>query len=194
MDDRRLSVAVRRATPADADGIARLHYLSHTTAFRPFAPAAWVASRDLEQYRRNWLERLGTSGEPRASWVALEGHDIVGTASAIWFRRDLSAGGRRFAAIRAVHVHPQRIGLGIGRQLWDCVRSFLQANHCARAGVDTILANARARRFFEAAGFRLVRIAPCGVEGVPIAIYELDLEAADSTGPHRRPEAGGSCI
>ena len=187
MDDRRLSVVVRQATPADADGIARLHYLSHTTSFRPFAPAAWVASRDFEEYRRKWLERLGTSSESQASWVALEGRDIVGTASANWFPRDLSEGERRFAAIRAVHVHPQRMGLGIGRQLWDCARSFLQANRCARAGVDTILANTRARRFFEAAGFRLVSIAPCGVEGVPIAIYERDLEAADSAGPDLRP-------
>ncbi len=110
-------------------------------------------------------------------------------ASAILLPQDPLESGRRSAAIRSLHVHPQRIGLGIGRQLWGCIESFLLDHRCARAGIDSIAANARARRFFEAAGCRLVRIAPRGVEGVPIAMYEFDVEATYSAGRH--PRAAG---
>jgi ribosomal protein S18 acetylase RimI-like enzyme len=85
--------------------------------------------------------------------------------------------------VRNFHVHPEHVGLGIGIDLWKAVHSFLREQRFARATVDVIAANSRARRFFEARGFRLVRVAPRGVEGVPIAIYQLDV---DGTTDERR--------
>lgn len=85
--------------------------------------------------------------------------------------------------VRNFHVHPEHVGLGIGIDLWKAVHSFLREKRFARATLDIIAANSRARRFFEARGFRLVRVAPRGVEGVPIAIYQLDV---DGTTDERR--------
>ena len=189
-----LSLCIRPANPADADGIARLQHLSHTTSFRPFAPAAWVAARDLEVYRRDWRERLSIADEFSRTWIALEGRDIVGVLSARWLPEDPTGFGRREAIIRSGHIHPQRIGLGIGRQLWHCVHSFLRDHRFALASLDVIAANVRARRFFERAGFRLVRIDPSGVEGVPIAIYEFELGAPYSAGERSRPAEGETAI
>ena len=169
--------------------MARLHHLSHTISFRPFAPAAWIDARDLEIYRRDWRARLRAANEFNAAWVALEGRDVVGMASAIRLPDDSIEGrptrcrdslrARSPAADRARHRAP----------IVDRVRAFLRERGFARARVDTIAANARARRFFEAAGFRLVRIDSCGVEGVPIAIYELELGGAEGAGSPRRGAA-----
>jgi ribosomal protein S18 acetylase RimI-like enzyme len=167
------SLSIRRATLTDADAIARIQYLSHTTAFRAFVPAAWVATRDIDTYRRAWRERLLAAGE-LVAWVALEGDDVVGTISAIRLPDDAAEGGK-IAAIRSCHVHPERIGLGIGSQLWGCVESFLRESGFACARLDIIAANARARRFFEGVGCRVVAALPLGVEGVPIVTCELKL-------------------
>ena len=138
-----------------------------------------MAARDLEAYRRDWHRRLHADDGSGVTCVALEGDRVLGIASASLLPQDATGSRGPIAAIRSVHVHPLRIGVGIGRELWHCVATFLRGQGVVRARVDTIAANARARRFFEAAGCRLVRIAPCGVEGVPVAMYALVLDPPD---------------
>jgi ribosomal protein S18 acetylase RimI-like enzyme len=172
----KLSLRIRPATPADAAAIARLHHASHTTSFAPFASAAWLAARDPAAYARDWRERLAAADARGGTWIALADGEVVGVMSALPETGD--AADPAVAMLRAVHVDPRRLGLGIGRALWIVVTAALRARGFARARFDVIEANARARRFFEAAGGRCVGRAPAGVEGVPIVTYELDLASA----------------
>jgi ribosomal protein S18 acetylase RimI-like enzyme len=185
MDAPTACLRIRLAVPDDAEGVARLQHRSHTTSFRPFAPDAWVASRDIVAYRQTWRERLSTTEESRTTWVAVDAvGEIVGMASLIGPR--IGAGGdRRSAELRNLHVHPERFGLGIGTRLWESVRAYLREQRLDFVHFDTIAANAPARRFFEAFGFRVVGGAARGVEGVPIVVYKLALDASEPR-EHRR--------
>lgn len=175
-------LSIRPAAPADSAGIARLHYLSHTTSFRSLASEDWIAARDIAAYEEDWRRRLDVTDRLSLAWVAIERDEVVGIVSACAPAAPRAAGDgpapAPIASIRALHVHPDRLGTGIGRRLWRAVCTALGERGFACARWDVIEANAQARRFFEAAGARPVGRSPSGVEGVPILTYEIDVSSA----------------
>ena len=140
----------------------------------------WLATRDLAAYEREWRRRLGAPDPLSGAWIAIEGREVVGIVSACALADDRAAGAGSAAmptaSIRSMHVRPDRLGSGIGRRLWCAACSCLGERGFVRARFDVIEANARARRFYDAAGARLAGRAPAGVEGVPIMTYEIDVE------------------
>jgi ribosomal protein S18 acetylase RimI-like enzyme len=122
-------VTIRRAVPADGDGIADVWLAAWrvTYAFPPAHPDAAV---------RRWLIEELVPG--RETWVAVDGHGTVVAMMAL-----------AEAEIDQLYVAPAWIGRGVGTRLVDV------AKERRPGGLDlyTFQANLRARRFYEARGF-----------------------------------------
>ncbi len=178
---------VRIARP-ERDGyraIARLHYLSHTIAFREFASQEWLATRDLGEYERTWRDLMTNPSPGNVFWVARSLGEIVGMVRVspaaslpAGAEARLSPSARRplnFASLNSMHVHPDKRGAGIGRQLMAAATAHMESAGYTHAYLGVIEANTEARRFYEAAGWREESREPVGVEGVPICHYRLAL-------------------
>ncbi len=178
-------VSAESPEPADFEAIAALHYRSHTTSFRPFASQEWLDSRNLDDYRINWCRDLEQPSSGLRVWVVRRDDRVVGMVKIAPLPKEESESSRgavadlpphaNVAALASMHVEPELIGGGIGRVLLSAAVEHLREagyDHCI---LGVILENHRARRFYEAAGWRLVDTRPVGVEGVPVATYRIDL-------------------
>lgn len=141
-------MTLRRASLADAGAIARLHRLTMQVSL-PYLPELHTPAEDLWFFSERLLPECET-------WVAEAGEAIVGYVA---FKPGW---------IMHLYVHPEHQGAGVGpallakaledgtpRQLW------------------TFQQNARARRFYETRGFRLVRLTDGAdnEEKTPDALY-----------------------
>jgi ribosomal protein S18 acetylase RimI-like enzyme len=140
---------LRRAREADAQAIA----LVLRAAFRvslPFLPELHTPEQDLWFVREQMLVRDEV-------WVAEEAGAVVGFI------------GFREGWIDHLYVHPDWQGRGIGPQLLAKPLQYRQARR-----LWTFQKNARARRFYEARGFRLVELTDGSgnEEKEPDALYE----------------------
>lgn len=160
-----VTYAIEPATPADADGAAALHYLSHTTSFAAFATPEFVASRRLDNYLAQWRDFLGKQGPGAGAWVARLDGRIVGIVRVAPMPEDGPA------QLSSMHVHPDLHGRGIGQALMTVAEDFIRKTGYRRAILGVILANERARRLYERSGWSSIETHPTGVEGVPYAVY-----------------------
>ena len=127
-----MSFTLRRATVCDADAVANVYY----TSFRllTFLPMLHT----IEEYQ--WFISNVTLRECEVT-VAEDETGIVAFLA------------RRREEIRLLYTRPDRVGMGAGTQLIDAAKT---------TGVGVLelwcfQANERARRFYEARGFRAIR-------------------------------------
>lgn len=160
-----MSYAIGPAALPDADDVAALHYLSHTTSFAAFASPAFVASRRLDDYRVQWREFLGKQPPRARAWVARVDGRIVGIV------RVTPMAEEGLAQLSSMHVHPDMQGRGIGRALMTVAEDFIRETGYSRAILGVVQANDRARMLYERMGWTAVERHPSGVEGVPYATY-----------------------
>src|SRR5262245_44745029 len=147
-----MPVTIRAATLDDARAIAEIHVAGWRFAYRGQMPDAFLASLSVDErakQRRQWLEKPPTP--EHRTWVAEAGDGrIAGFAISGPERAESPASG--CAEIYAIYVAPDRIGSGVGRALFEWAVGDLRV----RGYVDVVLwvldTNARARRFYEAAG------------------------------------------
>ena len=79
------------------------------------------------------------------------------------------------AELTRIHVVPGVTGKGVGTLLMRRSLDYIREQNFSRVVLGVIAANTGARRFYEFHGPVLVEELPDGVEGVPVAIYELGL-------------------
>jgi GNAT superfamily N-acetyltransferase len=127
-------VIVRRAVPADADEMARVHTLSSQAAYAHIAPPE---SGGLERRRRVWREILEADS---SSFVAEADGVVVGV---------LHVTGDE---LKVIYVHPDWWGRGAGRLLLEAAHAEL-ARTCRAATLTVLADNPRARRFYERNGW-----------------------------------------
>lgn len=102
------------------------------------------------------IERTGRG------WVAVHDAQVVGFA----------VGNRETGNIWALFVDPDHEGRGLGRLLHDAMVAWLFSEGLSILWLSTD-PNSRARRFYESAGWTLVRMLPDGE-----ALYELRRSSA----------------
>ena len=173
---------IREATLDDAPAVARLSTIVY--------PDELTTERGL----RHWWQAMPARAR-RRMWLALEGGEAIGFASAGLSFSSADPG----AAVANVYVHPQRRRGGLGAALWELAEANLaeiDATHVNSFGLD----EEPSRRFMGARGFEvtyvqrmsrleLATLGPPpalgdGVEFVPYAaiedprpVYELEVEA-----------------
>jgi GNAT superfamily N-acetyltransferase len=126
-------VIVRPATPADAEAMARVHWLSANAAY----------GREDAFERRLAQSRKVFDEDGVRPFVAEEDGAIVG---------ELILG---TSELFAIYVHPERWGTGVGQVLLDRAHAEL-ARTCDAAVLTCLVDNPRARRFYERNGWELV--------------------------------------
>ena len=170
------SPTTRPSTPSDFDSVATLVHRSHTISFAPYASAAWVESRNLNEYRLKWKSVLADESEDAITLVSVSDDSIVGTVHVS------PLDSPEFdAQLNGMHVDPDQTGRGIGGLLMTAAIAFIIQRRFKRVELGVIAANNGARRFYEKHGWVLNEELPDGIEGVPIAIYALTVENLSTT-------------
>ena len=156
---------VRVAAEADAEGIAAVHVRGWRAAYRGEVPDAYLDALDVADRARRWRDRLAVvAADPRSAVLVADDHDVVvgfasvGPAEAVEPSEPAEPDA---GEVYAIYVEPERIGTGVGRALLAAATGELRAMGCRTGLLWVLPGNVRARRFYEAAGWR-----PDGAETV----------------------------
>jgi ribosomal protein S18 acetylase RimI-like enzyme len=192
----RAGPAVRHADRADARAVADIQIAGWRAAYRGLVPDAILDGFDLEVRTARWAEIIRRAHrEDTRIWVVstgpapdadADGADDADADSVIGFA--MSGPGRHESApppagageVYALYVRPAAIGHGYGRALFSAATGELLATGFDPIVVWVFEANERARRFYEAAGFR-----PDGArhaidfDGTPVDEIRYRLDDAD---------------
>jgi ribosomal protein S18 acetylase RimI-like enzyme len=141
---------IRRATAADARGVAEVHVASWRHAYRGLLPDGFLDRLSVERREASWREAFRDRGA--GVFVAEEEGRVIGFAS-FGPSRDADAG-PEVGEIPAIYVDPSVVGAGVGRALLDAAIEALREAGYRRATLWVLEANAHARRFYERAGWR----------------------------------------
>ncbi|MFD8050137.1 GNAT family N-acetyltransferase [Streptomyces chartreusis] len=165
MDDDR--IRIRPMTPADCDRVAEIRIGGWRSAYRGLIPQSYLDALDVA---RDAERRRGYFSQGDASvldLVAERDGEIVGWACQGPYRDGEAR--TEDVELYAIYVDPGRYGTGIGHALLqESVRRCTAAGH-PRMLLWVLKDNARARRFYERAGFRADGAEePFEVEGVEV--------------------------
>ena len=147
-------VRIRPATSDDAAAIADVHVRSWGATYRGVLPDEVLDGPDLPANRlRLWQRLLGPDRPAGSSTVVAEppGGGVVGFAVTSP-SRDEDADDRT-AEVNSIYARPEAWGTGAGRELMAAALDGLRAAGFRAATLWVLDSNARARRFYERAGF-----------------------------------------
>lgn len=134
--------------------MARIHARSWRATYAGVVPDAVIA--DVERSQPNRIERwrtvLGDRDLRRGASVLEERGRPVGFA--FWGPTTASDLSANVAEIFAIYLDPDVIGRGLGRALLSAVVNDIARAHFSAAALWVLATNDRARRFYEAAGWR----------------------------------------
>jgi len=147
-------VALRRGMPANATVMARAHARSWRATYTGLLPDAViddvVASRPARIER--WRTKLADSNQRGGSFVAQLDGRLVGFV--FWGPAEGDDPDPDVGEVYAICLDPDALGRGIGRSLFDTAVSDIVAHRFREAVLWVVDTNQRARRFYEAAGWR----------------------------------------
>lgn len=141
---------IRAATTDDLLDLAKVHLVSCQAAYREVLPADVLNALSVDDFLEAWRHLLEGHGY-RNLLGELEGR-VVGFVS-FGPARDPDVTPQTTAEIYGMYLHPSAWARGFGRALWhESLKTTLADGY--REVVLWVLAdNARARRFYEVAGF-----------------------------------------
>jgi ribosomal protein S18 acetylase RimI-like enzyme len=145
---------IRLATPADADGIARVHVRAWQSAYAGIVPAETLAALDPDEDARRTRQALADETRPFRTLVAVDGAGVIGFASYGPYRNNQSRDDLDPAVgeIPAFYVDPERQGEGAGRRLLTAAMDALRERGLPEVRLWVLEANAAARGFYERCG------------------------------------------
>jgi ribosomal protein S18 acetylase RimI-like enzyme len=144
-------VRIREATIEDAPRIAEIHVRAWQAAYRGHLSDAYLdglrVEDRLEMHRRS-LER---SDSDRRTWVAEVEGGVIGFA--VTGPSEDGDADDRTGEVYAIYVIPDKIGTGIGRDLFAHAVEDLRSRGFSAATLWVLETNELARRFYERAGW-----------------------------------------
>lgn len=154
-------LTVRTATPDDAGDIVRINVHGWRKAYAGIVPDDVLATLDVAARVERYRHRMGRSSQFE-SLLVLDAGATVGYTSIGPYRIGQHEGvlSRRVGEVVAIYVDPLRWGTGAGRALMGAALDRLAERGFAEVRLWVLADNARARRFYERAGF-----APDGTRG-----------------------------
>ncbi len=147
-------VRVRRASAADAAAMTRLHARSWPATYGGLLPDKLIASVIANEAGRTerWRRRLEDRSYQGSAFVAERGGRVVGLA--FWGPGRDEDSNAETAEVEAIYLDPDAIGQGVGRMLFAATVEDIASRGFSAATLWVLDSNARARRFYEAAGWR----------------------------------------
>jgi len=147
-----MSPTIRAAVVDDARAIAQIHVDGWRAAYRGQMPDALLDGLSVDQRTEDRRRGIATPRSPEhRTWVAETGGRIVAFAITGPSRDKEAAAG--VAELFAIYVDPARWGTGAGRALLAHVLADLRGRGVPAVTLWVLDTNARARRFYETAGF-----------------------------------------
>ena len=141
-------LVLRRASPADAAGIAHVHRESWRTTYAGILPLDVIAAQAGRKTAAEWDRRLSSGPAAESTWLAERRGAIVGFASCGAARHRLEGLEAEIYALYVLQDHQRR---GVGRELVrTCARHFVRQGEFGFY-LWVLKAN-RARMFYEALG------------------------------------------
>jgi ribosomal protein S18 acetylase RimI-like enzyme len=142
-------VNIRRARVADAWDVAKIHVASWQAAYRGIVPHDYLDGLSAAPREKFWRESV-ERGNPEL-WVAEVNSSVVGWV-AFDASRDPDADGT-IGEISAIYSLQAYWSTGVGRGLWQTARGRLIERGFTAVTLWVFADNARAIRFYRAAGF-----------------------------------------
>lgn len=144
-----MPATLRPMTGADADNVAALHAISWRSAYRGMLPDAYLDNGLDAERQAVWRERLlSPATAPAMGLVAEDAAGQLIGFTYVWLHHDPVWG----TFIDNLHVHPDRKGGGIGRQLLQAVARTLGPAHTQPLFLWVLDANEPAKRFYARMG------------------------------------------
>jgi GNAT superfamily N-acetyltransferase len=141
-------VTVRQARIADAPAMGRLHVRAWQAAYRGQMPDGYLDGLRADERAAGWERYLGRERPRGAILVAEQAGEVVGFAN-LGPAEDPEGAGELYA----LNVDPAHWGTGAGRALLEAAQAELARLGFAETVLWVLPANARARRFYEIAGW-----------------------------------------
>jgi GNAT superfamily N-acetyltransferase len=144
---------VRSAGVEDAGSIGEVHVRSWQGAYRGLIPQEYLDGLDPQQSARTWVRIIGSLERPRAGvLIAEDAGEVLGFAS-FGPTRDEGEDPLRTGEVTAIYLDPAAWSAGSGRALMSGALERLASAGYQQATLWVLDTNARARRFYQAAGF-----------------------------------------
>lgn len=144
-------IRIRPASLQDVPALARVHVASWRAAYRGLMPDSVLDGLSAEAFADNWQRRL--TQMPRSTLAAVDDEVVVGFAAA-GPSRDDDAVPLKTGELYALYLHPAHWGTGTAHRLWRGMHQWLVVEEFAAVTLWVLEGNARARAFYERAGFR----------------------------------------
>jgi len=171
-----VSIRVRDALPADGDAIASVHVASWRWAYAGIVPDHELDALSVDDRRELWRAWFEIGDARAALLVAEEGARIVGFCGVGRSRDDDAT--LIVGEVLTLYLLEWAAGRGIGRALFAEAIGRMRALGYERATLWVLRDSARARRFYEAAGWIVDGNASDHAFGdvtLPIVRYACDL-------------------
>jgi GNAT superfamily N-acetyltransferase len=150
---RHMDVSVRPATVEDAGAIGAVHVRSWQGAYVGLLPQDHLDAMDPVRSAAAWRRWLAAADDRSRTLLAEVGGRVVGFAN-VRPSRDADADPATVGEVTTIYLLPDSWGTGIGRMLFGATRDALVAAGYRAATLWVLDTNDRARRFYEAAGWR----------------------------------------
>jgi ribosomal protein S18 acetylase RimI-like enzyme len=137
---------VREAVSEDARAISEVQVLGWQDAYRGILPDEFLAELSVER-RESWWQHQIRAGALSVAVAEDDDGKVVGFVSC--GRGDQP----HEAELYAIYLDPGRIGEGLGRSLMEAAESTMREQSYEQAVLWVFADNARARRFYERAGW-----------------------------------------
>jgi ribosomal protein S18 acetylase RimI-like enzyme len=143
---------VRRTEQRDLDHLGEIHVRSWQAAYRGLLPDAYLDTMDVAESRARWhaLFTPGGGALPIQLVAVDDDDDAVGFVSAGAAPAEDEPG---VGQVYGIYLRPDAFGLGHGRALLGAAEQALAALGFDEAVLWVMPGNARARRFYELAGW-----------------------------------------
>lgn len=172
---------VRPATTGDVDRIAHVHVRSWQSAYPGLMPQDYLDAQDPAQRAVQW-RRWFDEPPPRLHVVVADHPEdgVIGFAVVAPYRAEEGEvhPGEHVGELGAIYALAEHWGTGVGRGLIDAAVGELVAEGFTEAVLWVIEGNARARRFYEAAGWApdgATKLDPRGGWDIPEVRYRRAL-------------------
>jgi ribosomal protein S18 acetylase RimI-like enzyme len=147
-------VKVRRARTEDAARIAAIHVRSWQVGYQGQIPQDYLDGLDPAAGHIRWAETVQREDMARGGTFVVtdDAGDLAGFAH-VDASRDADATAS-VGEVWAIYLSPDAWGKGLGRELMTATLSYLANVRYTQVTLWVLDSNDRARRFYEAAGFR----------------------------------------
>jgi GNAT superfamily N-acetyltransferase len=146
-------VFIRPAQLGDAEAIAVVHVRTWQVAYRGHVPQTHLDRLDPAERRAAWSEGLRAAEPPTATFVLEDADAVIGFVH-VSPSRDDDVDPADVGEVNAIYLLPAHWGRGGGRLLLAAGLRALRTAGLTEATLWVMDSNDRARRFYEAAGWR----------------------------------------